>query len=225
MERRRNRPEKYDRELVHKTGECRWGKGWVRAEWRQLGSPAPTRQPSALLRLPHGAGDCPAPGARVPPPPGPKPPACVGCDPRPPPPAVKAIKKVDAIRSARQDRFYEARMSKAKKQQAAAERRQLEQEIHLVKAPGALAKEKEEKLKGGWAGCGAGRAGGGAGAMGPGRRVGWLRGAGRGEGGAVALRVGPMLRVCSCSPLTCRLALRWAHAAVAVEEAQEDMQE
>lgn len=79
MERRRNRPEKYDRELVHKT--------------------------------------------------------------------VKAIKKVDAIRSARQDRFYEARMSKAKKQQAAAERRQLEQEIHLVKAPGALAKEKEEKLK------------------------------------------------------------------------------
>lgn len=65
-------------------------------------------------------------------------------------PAVKAIKKVDAIRSARQDRFYEARMSKAKKQQAAADRRQLEQEIHLVKAPGALAKEKEEKLKGGW---------------------------------------------------------------------------
>ncbi|KAL4430852.1 hypothetical protein ABPG75_006108 [Micractinium tetrahymenae] len=79
MERRRNRPEKYDRELVHKT--------------------------------------------------------------------VKAIKKVDAIRTARQDRFYEARMSKAKKQAAAADRRQLEQEIHLVKAPGALAKEREEKLK------------------------------------------------------------------------------
>lgn len=39
-------------------------------------------------------------------------------------------------------------MAKAKKQQAAADRRQLEQEIHLVKAPGALAKEKEEKLKG-----------------------------------------------------------------------------
>jgi len=79
MERRRNRPEKYDRELVHKT--------------------------------------------------------------------VKAIKKVEEVRTARQDRFFEARMSRAKQQQKGAERRQLEQEIHLVKAPGALAKEREEKLK------------------------------------------------------------------------------
>jgi large subunit ribosomal protein L24e len=79
MERRRNRPEKYDRELVHKT--------------------------------------------------------------------VKAMDKIDKIRGARQDRFYEQRMSRAKAQQAAADRKQLEQEIHLVKAPGALAKEKEEKLK------------------------------------------------------------------------------
>lgn len=79
MERRRNRPEKYDRELVHKT--------------------------------------------------------------------VKAMDKIEKIRGARQDRFYEQRMSRAKSQQAAADRKQLEQEIHLVKAPGALAKEKEEKLK------------------------------------------------------------------------------
>ncbi|PRW58481.1 putative ribosome biogenesis RLP24 [Chlorella sorokiniana] len=79
MERRRNRPEKYDRELVHKT--------------------------------------------------------------------VKAMDKIEKIRGARQDRFYEQRMSRAKAQQAAADRKQLEQEIHLVKAPGALAKEKEEKLK------------------------------------------------------------------------------
>ena len=39
-------------------------------------------------------------------------------------------------------------MSRAKVQQRAADRKQLEQEIHLVKAPGALAKEKEQKLKG-----------------------------------------------------------------------------
>lgn len=56
--------------------------------------------------------------------------------------------KIEKIRGARQDRFYEQRMSRAKSQQAAADRKQLEQEIHLVKAPGALAKEKEEKLKG-----------------------------------------------------------------------------
>jgi hypothetical protein len=41
-------------------------------------------------------------------------------------------------------------MSKAKKQQTAAARSQLEQEIHLVRAPGAqqeLQKAKAEKLK------------------------------------------------------------------------------
>lgn len=79
MERRRNRPEKYDRELVAKT--------------------------------------------------------------------VKAMKRIKEIRVARQDRFYEQRMSKAKVQQREADRRQLEQEIHLVKAPGALAKERAAKLK------------------------------------------------------------------------------
>lgn len=80
MERRRNRPEKYDRELVHKT--------------------------------------------------------------------VGAIKKITEVRQRRQDRFYEARMSKAKRQQTAAARAQLEQEIHLVRAPASLlAKEKGEKLK------------------------------------------------------------------------------
>lgn len=62
--------------------------------------------------------------------------------------AVKAIQKVEKVRSARQDRFHEARMQKAKATTRAAERRQLEQEIHLVRAPGALAKDKAEKLKG-----------------------------------------------------------------------------
>ncbi|KAI3433642.1 hypothetical protein D9Q98_003451 [Chlorella vulgaris] len=79
MERRRNRPEKYDRELVHKT--------------------------------------------------------------------VKAIQKVEAVRTARQDRFYDKRMQRARVLEKAADRKQLEQEIHLVKAPGALAAEKEKKLR------------------------------------------------------------------------------
>ena len=79
MERRRNRPEKYDRELVAKT--------------------------------------------------------------------VRAMKRIKEIRVARQDKYYEKRMSKAKQDQKAADKRQLEQEIHLVKAPTATAKERAEKLK------------------------------------------------------------------------------
>ena len=65
-----------------------------------------------------------------------------------PGPAVTAIAKVEKVRTARQDRFYEARMSRSRVHQKAADRRQLEQEIHLVKAPGALSKEKAQKLKG-----------------------------------------------------------------------------
>lgn len=79
MERRRNRPEKYDRELVAKT--------------------------------------------------------------------VHAITKIKEVRKARQDRFYEKRMVSAKEGQREADRRQLEQEIHLVKAPGALTREREAKLR------------------------------------------------------------------------------
>jgi len=60
---------------------------------------------------------------------------------------VKAIQKVKEVRKARQDRFYEKRMVGAREEQRAADRRQLEQEIHLVKAPGALAKERAAKLK------------------------------------------------------------------------------
>jgi hypothetical protein len=72
------------------------------------------------------------------------------------------MQKVEEVRVARQARFNEQRMAKSKGQQKEADRRQLEQEIHLVKAPGALAKEREQKLKGeqtaswlaGWlAGC------------------------------------------------------------------------
>jgi large subunit ribosomal protein L24e len=78
MERRRNRPEKYDRELVKKT--------------------------------------------------------------------IKAIGRIDEIRTRRQERFYEKRMAKAKQQEKLQDKKQLEQEIHLVKAPAELTKQKE-KLK------------------------------------------------------------------------------
>jgi large subunit ribosomal protein L24e len=82
MERKRNRPEKYDRELVKKT--------------------------------------------------------------------VKAIERISEIRTRRQERFYEKRMAKVKGQQVAADKQQLEKEIHLVKAPAALTagkEKKKEKLK------------------------------------------------------------------------------
>jgi large subunit ribosomal protein L24e len=82
MERRRNRPEKYDRELVKKT--------------------------------------------------------------------VKAMERISEIRVRRQERYYEKRMAKVKGQQVAADKQQLEKEIHLVKAPAALTAGKEktkQKLK------------------------------------------------------------------------------
>lgn len=80
MERRRNRPEKYDREVVHKT--------------------------------------------------------------------VQAMKKVTDIRTTRQERHHEKRFEQANVIKKAADRQQLEQEIHLVKAPKSLlAKERAAKLK------------------------------------------------------------------------------
>lgn len=81
MERRRNRPEKYDRELVGKT--------------------------------------------------------------------LTAIKKIEKIRTRRQERFHEGRMNKAKAGQKAADRKELAQQVHLVKAPESLlkdaAREKEKE--------------------------------------------------------------------------------
>jgi large subunit ribosomal protein L24e len=64
---------------------------------------------------------------------------------------IKAIERIDEIRTRRQERFYERRMARAKQQQVAQEKQQLEQEIHLVKAPASLvtaAKEKaQEKIR------------------------------------------------------------------------------
>lgn len=59
---------------------------------------------------------------------------------------MKAIEKVTDIRVKRQDRFYEKRMEKAKKQQLKADKLQLEKEVHLIKAPEGIRAEKE-KLK------------------------------------------------------------------------------
>jgi hypothetical protein len=92
---------------------------------------------------------------------------------------VKAIEKIADIRKKRQDRFYEKRMVSAKKQKAAADRRELEQEIHLVKAPASLTDKSKQKLKvGGWAG---GRAGAWGRTVPPGccldRPAAWLAGA------------------------------------------------
>lgn len=58
---------------------------------------------------------------------------------------VKAMKRIKEIRVARQDRFWEARMAGSKERQRAADRKELEEEIHLVKAPGAMAKDAEKK--------------------------------------------------------------------------------
>jgi len=60
---------------------------------------------------------------------------------------VKAMKRIKDIRVARQDRFYEERMAGNKERQLAADRKQLEEEIHLVKAPAALLKGNKEKKK------------------------------------------------------------------------------
>ncbi|KAI8463695.1 MAG: ribosomal protein L24e-domain-containing protein [Monoraphidium minutum] len=84
MERRRNRPEKYDRELVKKT--------------------------------------------------------------------VRAVEKISEIRKKRQDRYHEKRMARAKAGQVAADKQQLEQQIHLIKAPEGIRKKtpaasKREKVK------------------------------------------------------------------------------
>lgn len=63
---------------------------------------------------------------------------------------VKAIERITEIRKKRQDRFYERRMQRAKQQQRVEDRRELEQQIHLVKAPASLTQQaaaKQDKLK------------------------------------------------------------------------------
>ncbi|KAJ9509527.1 hypothetical protein QJQ45_001968 [Haematococcus lacustris] len=57
---------------------------------------------------------------------------------------VKAMQRIDEIRVRRQERFYEKRMKNVKSQQKAADKLQLEKEIHLVRAPASLTSQKEK---------------------------------------------------------------------------------
>jgi hypothetical protein len=51
---------------------------------------------------------------------------------------VAAVERISEIRARRQERHYEKRMARVKASQVAADKQQLEREIHLVKAPAAL---------------------------------------------------------------------------------------
>ena len=55
---------------------------------------------------------------------------------------IRAMKKISDVREKRQERFWEARMAKAKGVQVASDRKELEQQIHLIKAPDSLLKDK-----------------------------------------------------------------------------------
>mmetsp|Transcript_31091 Transcript_31091/g.88198 ORF Transcript_31091/g.88198 Transcript_31091/m.88198 type:complete len:163 (-) Transcript_31091:97-585(-) len=55
---------------------------------------------------------------------------------------VRAMKKISEVREKRQERFWEARMARAKGTKVAADRKELEQQIHLIKAPAALRAEE-----------------------------------------------------------------------------------
>jgi len=57
---------------------------------------------------------------------------------------IMAMQRVEEIRQARQARHWEARMRKAAKVQLKNDKKQLEQEIHLVRAPHVKAEEKEK---------------------------------------------------------------------------------
>lgn len=60
---------------------------------------------------------------------------------------VKAMQRIKDIRVKRQDRFWEARMAGNKAAQRAADLRELEEDIHLVRAPKSLQKAKKEEVR------------------------------------------------------------------------------
>ena len=60
---------------------------------------------------------------------------------------VKAMKRIKDIRVKRQDRFWEARMAGNKAAQRAADRKELDEDIHLVRAPKSLQKGKKEEVR------------------------------------------------------------------------------
>lgn len=64
---------------------------------------------------------------------------------------LRAMKKVEEVRVRRAERFYENRMKGKEDERRRADKRELEQQIHLIRAPGATVKEShktaKEKLK------------------------------------------------------------------------------
>lgn len=62
--------------------------------------------------------------------------------------SVKAMQKIEEVRTARQDRFHEARMKRAAKQQNKADQKELETGIDLIEAPVArLHKEQQAQAE------------------------------------------------------------------------------
>ncbi len=66
---------------------------------------------------------------------------------------LRAMKKVEEVRVRRAERFYDNRMKGKESEDRKANKRELEQQIHLVRAPGATAKAtgepaaKKQKVK------------------------------------------------------------------------------
>ena len=58
---------------------------------------------------------------------------------------MKGMKTISEIRKKRQDRFYDTRMQNVQHEKRREEKQQLLKEVHLVKAPEALLKEREEE--------------------------------------------------------------------------------
>lgn len=60
---------------------------------------------------------------------------------------LRAMKKVEDVRVRRAERFYENRMKGKEDERRRADKRELEQQIHLIRAPGAQAKGEDKALK------------------------------------------------------------------------------
>ena len=60
---------------------------------------------------------------------------------------LRAMKKVEEVRVRRAERFYENRMKGKEDERRRADKRELEQQIHLIRAPGASRKEAQNTAK------------------------------------------------------------------------------
>ena len=57
---------------------------------------------------------------------------------------LRAMKKVEEVRVRRAERFYENRMKGKEDERRRANKRELEQQVHLVRAPGSTSKDKQK---------------------------------------------------------------------------------